>query len=302
MTAQQTRQLTDQMRDAQAQHTTMMLKHRPLRIYVPEKLPMLRRAVDFWASRRDRKGNRTSSMARARSGSSERVFRGYAEAAVPSVSELVCRLGRCRSTMTDHHVEKARRLGRSWCNAMSLGLTREQRINSFSGSILLEDKTLVCERMIKTYKEQTEKVLAEDFRIGIWLSNAPESTIKTHMLMSTELVCLVDFRQQMMLSYARDLRPSAGLSPTPMDIGAFSFNKQGLRGQGQERPGKSGHTAYLCSPDHVCTKCEKRGHRADKCWFKTRWSPLRLSRASRTNASVSIAATLGIWQQVARAR
>ena len=61
----------------------------------------------------------------------------------------------------------------------------------------IEDKTLSWERMIHTYEEQTRKICAEDLRVGVWLSNAPESTLKTHMLMRTELVRWADFRAEL---------------------------------------------------------------------------------------------------------
>eukprot|EP00975_Prorocentrum_lima_P056426 11830585-Prorocentrum_lima.AAC.1 len=51
----------------------------------------------------------------------------------------------------------------------------------------LEDKTLTWERSILTYEEQTSKIFPDDLRIGVCLSNAPESAVKTHMLMKTEL-------------------------------------------------------------------------------------------------------------------
>ena len=54
----------------------------------------------------------------------------------------------------------------------------------------LEDKTLLWKRMIKT-----EKVFVEDFRIGIWLANALERAIKTHLLIRAELVRWADVRQ-----------------------------------------------------------------------------------------------------------
>ena len=48
---------------------------------------------------------------------------------------------------------------------------------------LFGDKTLSWEPMIHTHLEQTWKIFAEDLRVGVWLSNAPDSTLKTHMLM-----------------------------------------------------------------------------------------------------------------------
>ena len=80
-----------------------------------------------------------------------------------------------------------------------------------------EDKTLLWERMVKTYEEQMGQVFAEDLRFGIWLSNAPESAVKTHMLMRMELVRWADFRQEMM-SCTRALKRSAGFTPKPLDI------------------------------------------------------------------------------------
>ena len=52
----------------------------------------------------------------------------------------------------------------------------------------LEDKTLL--------RGADGDGFAEDLRIGIYLSNTPDSTIKTHMLMRTELVRWAGFRQE----------------------------------------------------------------------------------------------------------
>ena len=81
----------------------------------------------------------------------------------------------------------------------------------------LEDKTLLWERMVKTYEEQMGQVFAEHLRFDIWLSNAPERAIKTHMLIRTDLVRWADFRQEMM-SCTRALKRSAGFTPKPLDI------------------------------------------------------------------------------------
>ena len=74
----------------------------------------------------------------------------------------------------------------------------------------MEDKTLSWERMTHTYEEQTGKIFAEDLRVGVWLSNAPESALKTHMIMRTDLVRWADFRAEM-ISCTRTLKASSGL-------------------------------------------------------------------------------------------
>ena len=119
----------------------------------------------------------------------------------------------------------------------------------------LEDKTLSWERMITNYEEQAEKASADYLRVGIWLSNAADSAIKTHMLMRTGLVRWAAFRQEMM-SRARARKSSAGLSPTLMGIGAFALGmgkckcKNGTGVASCEKCGKPGHLADQCLSDH----------------------------------------------------
>ena len=146
----------------------------------------------------------------------------------------------------------------------------------------IEDKTLLSERMIHTYEEQTGKIFAEDLRVGVWQSNAPESALKTHMLMRTELVQWADIGAEM-ISCSRALKASRGMSPSPMDIGAFAKGKNGdCKGKkgddkGKQPPkdaatcwkcGKTGHSPGQRLSDHTCSKCGKKGHRAEKCWSK----------------------------------
>ena len=103
----------------------------------------------------------------------------------------------------------------------------------------LEDKTLLWERTIKTCEGQTEKVFAEDLRIGIWLSNAPGSTVKTHMLRGNG-------------------KKGKGKGKGKNGKGVASHDKCG----------KSSHTADQCLADHVCSKCGYNGHCAEKCSSK----------------------------------
>ena len=125
-----------------------------------------------------------------------------------------------------------------------------------------EDKALMWKRTIKTYEQQTVKVFPEEF------SNTPESAIKTHILMRTELADWTDFRQETM-SCTRALKASARLSPTPMDIGAFSLGKRKKGKNGKdEKCGTFGHTTDQRLSDHVRSMCGKKGHGADKCLSK----------------------------------
>ena len=150
---------------------------------------------------------------------------------------------------------------------MSPGLIREQRnqivrLLNADQSEDLEDKTLLWERMIRTCEEHTGQVFAEDIRTRIWLSNAPESDIKTH---GAGTSCSLPPRDDLVC--ARALGASVGLSPTPMDIGSFSLvkgNGKGKNGKGVascEKCGKSCRTADQCLQDHVCSTCGKQGRR-----------------------------------------
>ena len=138
----------------------------------------------------------------------------------------------------------------------------------------IEDKTLSLERALHTYEEQTGEIFAEDLRVGVWLLNAPESALKTHVLMRTDLVRWADVGAEM-VSCNRARKASSGLSPSPMVIGASVKGKKGDGkrrkgdGKGKQRPkdaatcskcGKTGHSGGQCSSDHTCSKCGKKGH------------------------------------------
>ena len=158
--------------------------------------------------------------------------------------------------------------------------------------------------MIHTYWEQTGKIFAENFRIGVWLSNAPESTLKTHLRMRTELVRWAGFRTEMN-SCTRALKASSGSAPSPMDIGAFAKGKKGDckgengDGKGKQRSkdaatcskrGKTGTSAGQCLSDRTCSKCGKKGHRAEKCLSKSSSAPGTGSSLSNSKSE------LCLWQ------
>ena len=66
------------------------------------------------------------------------------------------------------------------------------------------------------------------------------------------------------------LRASAGFTPPPIGIGAFSLGKgkkvEGKKAEGKngkfvalcDKCGWSGHTADQCLTDHACSKCKKK--------------------------------------------
>ncbi len=60
----------------------------------------------------------------------------------------------------------------------------------------LEDKTLNWERQIAVYEEQAKKAFADDLRIGARLRAAPESAVKTRVLMKTDLARWADFARR----------------------------------------------------------------------------------------------------------
>ncbi len=104
----------------------------------------------------------------------------------------------------------------------------------------LEDKTLNWERQIAVYEEQSKKVFADDLRIGAWLRAAPESAVKTHMLMKTDLVRWADWRAEMM-RITRAIKAShVGVNPVPMDLSALGKAKDGKpKGHGKDKGGKT---------------------------------------------------------------
>ena len=152
-----------------------------------------------------------------------------------------------------------------------------------------------------------------DLRIGISLSIAPENAFKTHLLMRTELVRWADFRQEVR-TCTRALKTSAGFAPTPMNIGAFSPVK-GKKASAKARTRTARVLRRVTSAAHPDTRqinawqttCAKRVEkRTSRRQVPVRASNeshcTRLAKASRTNASVSIAARLGTCRPVVRAR
>ena len=193
---------------------------------------------------------------------------------------------KCASSCDD--LTPWRRLGWSLYSAMSLGPISEHRnhlVQLLNADLPgdLEDNTFLWERMLKTYEEQTEKVLAEDLRIGIWLTNAPET--HAHAQGAGTLGRLPPWNDELhggtqslcwLHSNAnghRSLLAWQGLEGQRQRQGG----KNGKGVASRDKCGESGHTADQCLADHVCSKCgEERTSRrqalVQRSFFYLNWN------------------------------
>ena len=164
-------------------------------------------------------------------------------------------------------MEKARKLGRTWCSALSPGLISDQRVSSCRCSTLTSLEIWRArhwEHMIKTYEKQTAKGFSRQ-------ASASESCSPALQ------------RHQDTNAHAHGVGPLGRLPPrddvayeSHQSICGIVTNADGHRSlfdwpgqrEGQEPQGCC-YTADQCLSDHVCSKFGKRGHRADKRWSKT---------------------------------